>query len=202
MKKKMYLIVKRLCDIIIAMLGMIVLIPIFVIVAPIIKLETKGKVIYKQKRIGKNGKEIEIYKFRTMVTNADKIIENLPEDLKKEYKENYKIANDPRITRVGKILRYTNIDELPQIINVLKGEMSIIGTRPILEEELKKYNNSEKKKLLSATPGISGYWQVNRGKCKDYADRINMELYYVEKMSLLLDIKIFMKTLKLLVYGV
>lgn len=198
MKKRLYLTIKRLCDIIIALIGMIIFIPIFIIVAPIIKLETKGKIIYKQKRIGKDGKEIEIYKFRTMVTDADKIIDKLPEDLKKEYQQNYKISKDPRITKVGKILRFTNLDELPQIINVLKGEMSVIGTRPILKEELEKYNEKEKKQLLTATPGISGYWQVNRNKCKDYNDRIKMELYYVEKMSLLLDIKIFIKTLKLL----
>lgn len=196
MKKKLYNIVKRICDILVSIVGIIILVPLYLLIGPMIKIETKGKVIYKQKRIGKDGKIIQIYKFRTMVENADKKIEQLPESLKKQYQEEYKIQDDPRITKVGKILRDTNLDEMPQMINVLKGEMSIIGTRPILKEELEKYEEEDRKRLLQSKPGISGYWQVNKEKCRNYEDRIQMELYYVKNKNLGIDIKIFLKTLK------
>lgn len=198
MTDKIYIIIKRIFDIIVAIIGIIFLAIVFIIVSPIIKKESKGKTIYKQKRIGKEGKVIEIYKFRTMISDADKMLEKLPEEIEKEYQENYKIENDPRITKVGKVLRNTNLDELPQMINVLKGEMSIIGPRPILEEELSKYSEENRKKFLTATPGISGYWQVNKKHCKNYEDRIRIELYYIDNKSLLLDFKIFIKTCKLL----
>lgn len=116
-----------------------------------------------------------------------------PEQMK-EYKENFKLENDPRITKIGKILRKTSLDELPQIINILKGELSIIGPRPIIEPELEKYEEN-KEKFLSLTPGLTGYWQANGRSNTTYEERMQMELYYVDNMSFKLDIKIFFKTI-------
>ena len=122
-------------------------------------------------------------------------ISELPLSLQREYKRNYKLQEDPRITTSGKILRKWNLDELPQLYNIIKGDMSFIGPRPVIEEEVEKYGD-KKGKFLSIKPGLSGYWQVNRNKCKNYEDRIEMELYYIKNRTLKLDIKIFLKTLK------
>ncbi len=196
MKKKQYMILKRFFDIVIALMGIVLLVPIYIIIAPLIKWETKGNVIYKQKRIGKDGNTIIIYKFRTMIDKADEKISELPKKLQTEYEQNYKIEKDPRITKIGKFLRNTNIDEMPQAINVLKGEMSIIGIRPILKEELMKYKKEDRDKILKIKPGISGYWQVNKDKCHNYEDRMKMELYYAQNRNLHLDLKIFIKTIR------
>lgn len=192
-KKNYYKPVKRVLDILIASIGLVVLSPIFLIVALCIKLETRGKVMFKHKRIGKNGKEIYIYKFRSMVENAEDMIKDFSPEQMKEFKENYKLKNDPRITKVGKFIRKTSLDELPQLLNIIKGELSIIGPRPVIEEELEKYGPS-KAKFLSATPGLTGYWAANGRSCTSYEDRMKMELYYVDNMSLKLDIKIIFKT--------
>lgn len=131
-----------------------------------------------------------------MQEEADNIA-NLPLYLQQEYKENYKLKEDPRITKIGKTLRKWNLDELPQLYNIIKGDMSFIGPRPVIEEEAEKYEN-EKEKFLSVKPGLSGYWQVNCEYCKNYEDRIKMELYYIENRTLELDIKIFFKTIKIM----
>ena len=154
-----------------------------------------GKIIFKHKRIGKNGKEIYIYKFRTMVENAEDMIQNFTEEQKKEFQENYKLADDPRITKVGKLLRKTSLDELPQLVNILKGDLSIIGPRPIVREELKKYGERQEE-FLSITPGLTGYWAANGRSCVDYAQRMEMEMYYVRNVSFKLDVKIFFQTVK------
>lgn len=192
-KKNYYKPVKRVLDILIASIGLVVLSPIFLIVALCIKLETRGKVMFKHKRIGKNGKEIYIYKFRSMVENAEDMIKDFSPEQMKEFKENYKLKNDPRITKVGKFIRKTSLDELPQLLNIIKGDLSIIGPRPVIEEELEKYGPT-KAKFLSVTPGLTGYWAANGRSCTSYEDRMKMELYYVDNMSLKLDIKIILKT--------
>ena len=159
-KDTIYKIVKRASDLVLASIAMVVLLPVFAIIAIAIKLESKGPVFFKHTRIGKDGKIIKLYKFRSMVMNAEELIKSFTPEQIKEYKENYKLTNDPRITKIGKILRKTSLDELPQLINIIKGELSIIGPRPVIAEELKKYEDNISK-FLSVTPGLTGYWAAN-----------------------------------------
>lgn len=186
--------IKRFMDAILSLIALILLSPVFVIIAICIKVESKGPVFFVHKRVGKNGKIIGIYKFRTMVPNAEELIKQFTPEQMKEFKENFKLENDPRITKIGKFLRRTSLDELPQIINILKGEMSIIGPRPVIGEELEKYGKN-KEKLLSVTPGLTGYWAANGRSCTSYEKRMEMELYYIDNMSWKIDIKIFFKTI-------
>lgn len=192
--KLFYHTIKRIIDIILSAIAFILLLPIFLIIAIIIKIDSKGTVFFKHKRIGKHGKDIYIYKFRTMKPNAENMIKDFTEEQMKEFKESYKLKDDPRITKVGKVLRKTSLDELPQLINILKGELSIIGPRPVIEEELEKYEEN-KEKFLSVTPGLTGYWQANGRSSTTYEERMDMELYYVDNCSLWLDIKVFFKTI-------
>ena len=192
--KKTYKAIKRIIDIILSIIGSILLAPIFFIIAIIIKIDSKGPIFFIHKRIGKDGKEIGIYKFRTMVNNAEDLIKNFTPEQKEEFERCYKLENDPRVTKIGNFLRKTSIDELPQIFNILKGELSIIGPRPIIEAELEKYGD-DKDKFLSVKPGLTGYWAANGRSDTTYEERVQMELYYVDHMSLWLDIKIFFKTI-------
>lgn len=193
-KAKTYDIIKRLMDIIISSMGLIICLPIFIIIGIIIKLDSKGPIFFKHKRIGKQGKKIEIYKFRTMINNADEAMKYFTEEQKEEFKKNFKLENDPRVTKVGKILRKTSLDELPQIINILKGEMSIIGPRPVVETELEKYG-TKKNVFLSVAPGLTGNWAANGRSDVSYEERMALELDYIENRSLMLDLKIFFKTI-------
>lgn len=192
-KKSAYLYFKRAGDIFISSIGLVFLMPVFLIVALLIKIDSKGAVIFKHKRIGKNGKEIYIYKFRTMVSNAEDLINSFTKEQMQEFKENYKLTNDTRITRMGHILRNTSLDELPQIINILKGDLSIIGPRPVVSDELEKYGPN-KSKFLSVVPGLTGYWQANGRSNTTYEERMQMEMYYVDNLSFKLDMKVFIKT--------
>lgn len=155
-----YKIVKRTSDVALSSIALVGLLPIFAVIALAIKLESRGPVFFKHTRIGKDGKIIKIYKFRSMVENAEDLIKKFTPEQMKEYQENYKLSDDPRITKVGKILRKTSLDELPQLINILKGDLSIIGPRPVVAEELKKYGTNIKK-FLSVTPGLTGFWEVS-----------------------------------------
>lgn len=193
-KSKIYRGFKRIVDIILGCMGLIILSPVFLILAICIKIDSKGPVIFAHKRIGKNGKEFKMYKFRSMYENAEEMIENFNEEQKREWQENFKLENDPRITKVGSFLRKTSLDELPQIINIIKGDLSIIGPRPVIGEELEKYGKN-KEKFLSITPGLTGYWQANGRSNTTYEERMQMELYYIDNQSLILDIKIFFKTI-------
>ena len=166
-----YKYIKRIIDILLSSIGLIVLSPVFLVIALLIKKESNGPVFFKHKRIGKNGKEIEIYKFRSMVPNAEELMKKFTPEQMKEFKENFKLEDDPRITKIGKFLRKTSLDELPQLINILKGELSIIGPRPIVKEELEKYRNN-KEKFLSVTPGLTGYWAANGRSDITYKQRM------------------------------
>lgn len=190
-----YKFVKRFLDIVLASIGMIVLSPIFLIISLAIKLESKGPIFFKHTRIGKDGKIIKIYKFRSMVNNAEDMIKEFTPEQMKEYRENYKLTNDPRITKVGKFLRKTSLDELPQLINIIKGDLSIIGPRPVVSDELKKYGTNTRK-FLSVTPGLTGYWAANGRSCTSYEQRMQMELFYIDNLSLKMDIKVFFKTIE------
>lgn len=193
-KRRIYRFFKRFFDILLSVLALIVLSPVFLVIAIAIKCDSKGPVFYKHHRIGKNGKAFGMYKFRSMVENADEIFKDFPQELKDEFNVNYKLDNDPRITKVGNFLRKTSLDELPQFLNVIKGELSLVGPRPIIERELLEYGEN-KDKFLSVIPGITGYWQSNgRSNIMSYDERKEMELYYVDNASFLLDIKILFRT--------
>lgn len=192
-RKRPYFYVKRISDFLVSLFALIILSPIFLILAIIIKIDSRGSVFFKHKRIGKNGKYIYIYKFRTMVNNAEELLKKFDEKQKEEFEKNFKLDNDPRITKIGNFLRKTSLDELPQLINILKGDMSLVGPRPVVDGEIDKYG-FKKNKFLSVTPGLTGYWACNGRSDIDYDERIKMELYYVDHCSLILDIKIILKT--------
>ena len=194
-----YRFIKRAIDIFAGLVGVILLIPLMIVVEiiRIAKKENQGPLFYEQLRIGKNGKQFRMYKFRSMCMNADETLKEYlknNEEARKEFKKYKKLKKDPRITKVGKVLRETSLDEFPQLINVLKGDMSLVGPRPVTDEEVEAYGNL-KQKFLSVKPGLTGYWQVNGRSNTEYDDRVKMELYYVDNMSFWLDIKIFFKTI-------
>ena len=198
-KKVVYKFVKRFIDILGGLVGTVLLVPITLCIylARIILKENDGPLFYEQLRYGKEGKKFRIYKFRSMCIDADKKLEEYlaqNDEARKEFEENQKLKDDPRITKIGKFLRKTSIDELPQLINVLKGDMSLIGPRPVVDGEIEKYGN-DKDKFLSVKPGITGYWAANGRSDTTYAERIDMELYYVDNISFKLDFKIFVKTI-------
>lgn len=194
-KNNTYLAVKRGIDVFLSSIALIILLPVFAIIALAIKLESKGPIFFKHTRIGKEGKIIKIYKFRSMVQNAEELIKKFTPEQMKEYKENYKLADDPRITKVGKFLRKTSLDELPQLINIIKGDLSIIGPRPVVQEELEKYG-ANTQKFLSVTPGLTGYWAANGRSDTTYEERMQMELFYIDNLSFKMDIKVFFKTIE------
>ena len=191
-----YKLFKNLFDLLFSFLFLIAFLPLFLIISFLIKLSSRGPIFFRQKRIGKNNVAFKCIKFRTMYPEAKYILENLlMKDalLKKEFEENHKIKNDPRITPIGKFLRKTSLDELPQFINVLRGEMSIIGPRPIVKEEKKKYGKNLKKILL-IKPGITGLWQVSGRNNLTYKRRVALDLNYVENYNLLMDLRILLRT--------
>lgn len=198
-RKVVYGVFKRIIDILGGVVGVILLIPatIGVYIARKILKEDDGPLFYEQLRYGKGSKQFRIYKFRSMCMNADKKLKEYlsqNEDARIEFEENHKLKNDPRITKIGNVLRKTSIDELPQLINVLKGDMSLIGPRPVVDGEIEKYGKN-KDKFLSVRPGITGYWAANGRSDTSYDERIKMELYYVDNISFKLDVKIFFKTI-------
>lgn len=196
LSKRAYQIVKRTFDILASTFGIIVLSPLFLLTILAIRLDSKGKAIFTQERIGLNGKLFKLYKFRSMVTNADEILkEILSKDdvLALEYRVNKKFKNDPRITRVGRIIRKLSIDELPQLFNVLKGDMSLIGNRPYLPREIDDMRPYYEK-IVSTKPGITGLWQTSGRNNTTFKTRCKLESDYSEKASISMDIQIFFKT--------
>lgn len=201
-KVKLYIekAVKRVIDIIAGLVGTILLIPITigVYIARKILKEDDGPIFYDQLRIGKNGKIFKMYKYRSMVIGADdKLKEYLAknEEARIEFEKNQKLRNDPRITKLGKFLRKTSLDEFPQFINILKGDMSLVGPRPIVDREVKLFGN-KMKTVHSVRPGLTGYWAANGRSDTSYDERVDMEVYYAENFSLALDMKIIFKTIK------
>lgn len=197
-KKVLYKFTKRIIDIIGSIIGILILIPTTLIIylARKVLKEDKGPLFYEQLRYGKNGKVFRLYKFRSMCIGADKKLKEYLEnndEAREEFEKTHKLQNDPRITKIGNFLRKSSLDELPQMINILKGDMSFVGPRPVVEKEVEEYGTN-KDKFLSVRPGLTGYWQVNGRSNTTYEERIKMELYYVNNCSLWLDIKIFFKT--------
>jgi len=195
--------IKRLMDICIVVFGGIIILPILLIIGLIIKLDSPGSMLYKHERLGINGKRFYAYKFRTMVTDADIKLQNLLETdpkLKKEWEEKQKLYKDPRITAIGKFLRRTSIDEFPQLINVLKGEMSFIGPRPIVDSEIEKYGE-DYNRVFSVKPGLTGLWQVSGRSDSNYLDRVAYDIYYQQSWSVWLDLWIIFKTFGVVIIG-
>ena len=194
--RKLYFFQKRIFDIIMSIIGLVFLLPVFIIIIIAIKLDSKGPAIFVQERIGKNGKLFKFYKFRSMVENADDVLFEMLKGSSKEaeeYRINKKLENDPRITKVGKIIRKCSLDELPQLLNILKGDMSFIGNRPYLEREIPDMGDYYKD-IIKSKPGLTGLWQVNGRSNTTFETRLKLEKKYSEEMCFLLDLKIFIKT--------
>jgi lipopolysaccharide/colanic/teichoic acid biosynthesis glycosyltransferase len=183
---------KRAIDLIGSILLIFFLSPLLLSISIAIKLYDGGTVFFRRRVVGVNGIHFDAFKFRTMVQNADNILANNP-DLMAEFKENYKIKNDPRITRMGNFLRKTSFDELPQLFNVIKGQMSLVGPRMVTPEELEQYG-ALKEERICFKPGITGYWQVNGRQEVDYNERIQMDMFYLRHWNIWLDIQILFKT--------
>jgi len=195
--RKLYTITKRIIDIIGSIVGILLLIPITIIiyVAKII-LKDKGPIMYTHNRIGKDGKIFKMYKFRSMVVGADEILEKYlaeNEEAREEYKINKKLKDDPRITKIGKFIRKTSVDEFPQFINVLKGEMSLVGPRPYLERELEDIGEFYPY-IVAVKPGITGLWQVSGRNAVTFEERLKLDKEYYDKRSIKKDLKILIKT--------
>ena len=191
-----YRLFKKIFDLLFALLFLILNLPLFLIISFFIKLSSRGPIFYLQERIGKNNIPFRCIKFRTMYPEAKDILENIlknDNNLKKEFEETHKLKKDPRITTIGKFLRKSSLDELPQFINVLRGEMSIVGPRPIVKDEKKKYGKNIKK-VLSIKPGITGLWQVSGRNNLTYKKRVMLDLNYVRNYNLLMDIRILIRT--------
>jgi len=195
--------IKRLLDILVVIAGGIVILPFLLIITLLIKLTSKGPVLYKQKRLGKNGVSFYTYKFRSMVIDADDRLKKLLDSdpgLMKEWKESHKLHNDPRVTSIGKFLRRTSIDEIPQLINILKGQMSLVGPRPIVEAEIEKYGE-DYQRVFSIKPGLTGMWQVSGRSDALYLDRVAYDVYYLQSWSVWLDLWIIFKTFGVVIFG-
>lgn len=196
-----YFCVKRFFDILVSLIGIILLIPLYVIIK-IAYLATGDfdKIIFCQTRIGKNGKPFKMFKFRTMTITADEDLKQLLKQpkYKKEWQKYHKIENDPRITKIGKLIRHGSIDETPQFINVLLGQISIVGPRPLVNGEIESLKGN-KSRYESVKPGITGWWTVNGRSDTKVAERLSLETYYIDHQSLLLDIRIFLKTILIVI---
>lgn len=190
---------KRLVDILISSLGFLILMPLGVVIAILVKLDSEGPVLYKQARIGKGGKQFTMYKFRSMFKSADKMLANL-DHLNEAEGPVFKIRKDPRVTRIGGLLRKSSLDELPQIINVIKGNMSLVGPRPPLPNEVAKYNDYQYMRL-SIKPGITCIWQIQGRSNISFDQWVELDLEYIRNQSLWLDFKILLKTIPAVIKG-
>lgn len=192
-----YLYTKRFLDIAGSLVGLIMLMPLFLIIGLLIKMEDpQGPVFFKQKRVGKHGGTFDMYKFRSMVCNA----EDLKASLQQQNEASgpvFKIKSDPRITKIGKIIRKTSIDELPQLVNVLNGDMTVVGPRPALPDEVAQYTNYEKQRI-SVTPGLTCFWQVNGRSNISFQEWVEMDLDYIRNRNTTMDIKLIFKTILVL----
>lgn len=192
-----YQTIKRTLDILVSIIAIVILLPVFLIFSILIILDDGGSPFYVHERIGEDGKRINVYKFRSMKSNVGKLEDLLTKEQLKQYNKEFKIDDDPRITKIGNFIRRNSIDELPQLFNILKGDMSIVGPRPLFEEEIRQnYTEAEIAKLLSVKPGLTGYWQAYARNNATYEtnERQNMEMYYVDNQSFLFDTKIIFKT--------
>ena len=203
LKIKWNLVIKRIQDLLFISIGGILLLPFLFIVGLLIKISSPGPILYKHKRLGLGGKPFMAYKFRSMVLDADKILEKVLADdpeLLKEWELNHKLKKDPRITKIGQFLRRTSLDEIPQLLNVIKGDMSLVGPRPIVEQEVKKYGENFNR-IFSTKPGLTGLWQVSGRSDTNYDERISYDTYYLQSWSVWLDLWILYRTPRVIFKG-
>lgn len=197
--KASYLVIKRIMDVMLALIGLVLLSPLFILVALLIKMEDpKGSVFFYQTRIGKNERPFRMYKFRSMVSNAEELLEKLL-DQNEVGGAMFKMKEDPRITKIGKFIRKTSIDELPQLWNVVRGDMSLVGPRPALPREVMQYTSYDKQRL-SVSPGCTGLWQVSGRNNLSFQEMLELDLEYIERRNLWLDIKVMLRTVKVMVF--
>ncbi len=198
-----YRLIKRLFDIIAGLIGLVIFVPVYIIIK--ICYLVSGDfhaVIYSQVRVGKNGKKFRIYKFRSMEWDADKKLKELlkQKKYKKQWDNFQKLEDDPRITKVGRVIRRGSIDEIPQFLNVFLGQMSMVGPRPLVPGEIEEHGG-DLKKYSAVKPGMTGYWATRGRSDNDYEDRLKMEYYYVENRGIVLDVKILFRTVKIVLKG-
>ena len=195
--------IKRLIDLFIVIAGGIIILPFLLVIALLIKLSSPGPALYKHRRIGMNGEHFYVYKFRSMVIDAEQRLKQIIESdpaIKEEWEASHKLQNDPRITGIGRFLRRSSIDEFPQLINILKGEMSLVGPRPIVDSEIEKYGE-DYKRIFSIKPGLTGLWQVSGRSNANYAERVAYDTYYLQSWSVWLDLWVLFKTFGAVVRG-
>ena len=193
---------KRIFDIVFALLVLILFSPVYLILMILVALNSKGPIFYVQKRVGKNHQPFDCIKFRTMVNDADAVLATMMEGsdtMRQEFQESFKLKQDPRITKVGRFLRLTSLDEFPQFWNVLKGEMSVVGPRPLVPEELPKYGRKINT-VLQIKPGITGLWQVSGRNDIPYPKRVQIDVYYANSHNWLLDLWIIYKTIGVILF--
>jgi lipopolysaccharide/colanic/teichoic acid biosynthesis glycosyltransferase len=193
---------KRLFDVIFSLSVLILFFPLYLILATLIAISSPGPIFYMQERVGKNYKPFGCLKFRTMVYNADDLLSELmttSPHLREEFEDNFKLKQDPRITAIGKFLRLTSLDEFPQFWNVLKGDMSVVGPRPLVPEEIPKYGRYMDK-VLTIQPGITGLWQVSGRNDIPYNQRVQIDVYYVNARNIWLDLWIVFKTIGVIIF--
>lgn len=202
-RKPIYPRVKRVLDVVFSVMALLVIWPIMLIVALLVKLDG-GPAFFAQSRVGRNGRLFKVYKFRSMKKGAERLEEMLsPEELA-EYKKEYKLQNDPRVSKLGNFLRRSSIDELPQLWNIIRGDMSLVGPRPLLPSELtSNYTPEERQMLMSVAPGLTGYWQAMSRNESSYVtgERQKQELYYIGRISFWMDVKIILMTVKRVLTG-
>lgn len=202
-KKPVYPRVKRILDVVLSVSALLIIWPVMLIIAILVKLDG-GPAFFAQSRVGRNGRLFKLYKFRSMKKGADRLEEMLsPEELA-EYSKEYKLKNDPRVSKLGSFLRKSSLDELPQLWNIIRGDMSLVGPRPLLPSELTgNYTPEERQMLMSVAPGLTGYWQAVARNESSYAtgERQKQELYYIGRVSFWMDVKIILMTVKRVITG-
>ena len=189
---------KRTFDILFSLVMLILFSPVYLMIMTAIRITSSGPLIYTHERIGRGGKPFRCFKFRTMYEDADLRLHNILENdplLQKEWDETYKLQVDPRVTPIGRFLRKTSLDEFPQFLNVLKGDMSVVGPRPVVQEEIEKYLKEKAFKVLSVRPGITGIWQVSGRSMTSYEERIKLDELYIETRNFVLDLALIAKTI-------
>jgi lipopolysaccharide/colanic/teichoic acid biosynthesis glycosyltransferase len=190
--RRAYLLCKRLLDLAAGLALLVALLPVIVFVALLVKATSRGPILFRHRRLGLGGREFDCLKFRTMIVNADEELAR-DESLRRQFEHSYKLKRDPRVTRAGAFLRRTSLDELPQLLHVLRGEMSLVGPRPVVRPELEKYSIYADK-LLTVKPGLSGLWQVCGRSDTTYPQRVRMDMHYIDHRSLSLDLRLMLHT--------
>lgn len=195
--RKCYHFIKRIFDILLSTVGLIILSPLMLVIAYKVKREDGGPIIYKQIRVGKNGRHFEMYKFRSMVTNADQLLEKL-RDKNEVDGAMFKMKHDPRITKIGHFIRKHSLDELPQLVNVIEGNMSLVGPRPPLPSEVKQYTEYDKQRLY-VVPGCTGLWQATVRNKVGFNEMVQLDIKYIQKASFMFDLWIIWKTIEIVI---